>query len=148
MEIVKVGDSIYEKIELKVAIPTKYDKNSNPIEFEERWTIPELANEDTAKQCFVDTLNWLTDRYFYDVAKQRGGYLNMGEIIYDAEQGDEDAQFLKNLYDAIWAKEEELEAELEQMSLDQLLELDLKAWTKEHYDAVKAELENQSENNE
>jgi 2-hydroxychromene-2-carboxylate isomerase len=86
-------------------------------------------------------LNQVTDRYFYSIAKEKGDYLNMGEIIHDAQAGDPDATFLKQLYDAIWAKEEELEAELEQMTLDQLLELDLEAWAKEAYDQVKAELE-------
>jgi|GEM_PF-4781130 len=88
-------------------------------------------------------LSQATDRYFYSQAKARGGYLNMGEILYDAQQGDPDAKFLKQLYDAIWAKEEELEAQLEQMSLEQLLELDLEAWAKEAYDQVKAELESE-----
>jgi hypothetical protein len=93
-------------------------------------------------------LNTITDRYFYAEAKTRGDYLNMGEIIYDAQAGDPDATFLKQLYDAVWAKEEELEKQLEEMTLDQLLELDLEAWAKEAYNQVKAELENQSENNQ
>jgi len=143
--IIKIGNAIYERIEPKVVIPTKFDENGNPIEFEERWAIPELANEETARKCFIDTLNWLTDRYFYAEAKTRGDYLNMGEIIYDAQAGDPDATFLKALYDAVWAKEEELEKQLEEMTLDQLLELDLEAWAREAYDQVKADLENQSE---
>ena len=90
-------------------------------------------------------LNQVTDRYFYAEAKARGDYLNMGEIIYDAQAGDPDATFLKQLYDAVWAKEEELEKQLEEMTLDQLLELDLEAWAREAYDQVKADPENLSE---
>ena len=96
----------------------------------------------------ISLLNTLTDRYFYSIAKEKGDYINMGEILHDAQAGDPDATFLKQLYDAIWAKEEELEKQLEEMSLDQLLELDLEAWAREQYDAVKAELENQTENTE
>jgi hypothetical protein len=100
-----------------------------------------VIKEGDVKKICITQLNTLTDRYFYAEAKARGDYLNMGEIIHDAQAGDPDATFLKQLYDAIWAKEEELEAELEQMTLDQLLELDLEAWAKEAYDQVKAELE-------
>jgi len=91
----------------------------------------------------ISKLNHLTDSYFYSEAKARGDYLNMGEIIHDAESGDPDATFLKQLYDAVWNKEEELEKELSQMTLDQLLELNLEVWAKEAYDQVKAELESQ-----
>ena len=69
----------------------------------------------------------------------------MGEIIYDAEQGDEDALFLKSLYDAIWAREEELEAQIDEMSLEELLNLNVQKICKEAYDQVKAELETTSE---
>ena len=95
------------------------------------------------KENFITSLNTLTDRYFYSEAKAREDYLNMGEIIYDAQAGDPDAIFLKQFYGAILAKEEELEKQLEEMTLDQLLELDLEAWAREQYDAVKAELEAQ-----
>jgi len=86
-----------------------------------------------------------TDRYFYTEAENRGGYKNMGEIIYDAEQGDEDAQFLKSLYDAIWTKEEELEQIVDSMTIEELLNLDVQKICKEAYDQVKAELETTSE---
>ena len=104
--------------------------------------------EKEAKEILKQVLNSFTDNYFYAEAKARGDYLNMGEIIYDAQAGDPDATFLKALYDAVWAKEEELEKQLEEMTLDQLLELDLEAWAKKAYDQVKAELENQTENTE
>ena len=144
IRVIKVGEQIFENIEPKTLKPVKFDEQGDPIQFEEQWTIPELANEAKARECFIDTLNWLTDRYFYAEAKARGGYLNMGEIEHDAAQGDSDAQFLRQLYDAVWAKEEELEAELSQMTLQQLLELDLESFSRSAYDQVKANLETQS----
>ncbi len=83
-----------------------------------------------------------TDRYFYSQAKARGGYLNMGEIVHDAGEGDPDAQFLLKLYDAIWEKEEELENQIDSMSLEELLNLNIEAWVKPLYDQIVAELEN------
>ncbi len=100
--------------------------------------------QEVVKNFLIEKLNRETDRYFYAEAKARGGYLNMGEIEHDAAQGDPDAQFLRQLYDAVWAKEEELEAELSQMTLQQLLELDLESWARSAYDQVKANLETQS----
>ena len=131
IKVIKIGEFIYENID-----PFYTDEKGNKV-----WNIP--SNEQDLKKCFIDTLNYLTDRYFYSEAKARGDYLNMGEIIHDAESGDPDAKFLKQLYDAIWNKEEELESQLSQMTLDQLLELDLESWAKEAYDQVKAELESQ-----
>jgi len=88
-------------------------------------------------------LSQATDRYFYSQAKQRGGYLNMGEIVHDAGEGDPDAQFLLKLYDAIWKKEEELENQIDSMSLEELLKIkNMETWVKPHYDQVVAELEN------
>jgi len=88
-------------------------------------------------------LSKATDRYFYSQAKARGGYLNMGEIVHDAGEGDEDAQFLLKLYDAIWEKEEELEEQIETMSLEELLKIEsMEAWVKPYYDAVVTEVEN------
>ena len=66
----------------------------------------------------------------------------MGEIVHDAQEGDSDAQFLLKLYDAIWEKEEEFETQIDSMSLEELLNLDVQKICKEAYDQVKAELEN------
>ena len=86
-----------------------------------------------------------TDNYFYTEAENRGGYKNMGEILYDTQEGDPDAQFLKSLYDAIWTKEEELEQIVDSMTIEELLNLDVQKICKEAYDQVKAELETTSE---
>ncbi len=98
-----------------------------------------------AKEGRKTELSQATDRYFYYQAKARGGYLNMGEIVHDAGEGDPDAQFLLKLYDAIWEKEEELEKQIDSMSLEELLNLNIEAWVKPLYDQIVAELENTSE---
>ena len=98
----------------------------------------ELAKEELSKA---------TDHYFYSQAEARGGYLNMGEINYDAKEGDKDAQFLLRLYDAIWEKEEELEKQIETMELEELLKIEsMEAWVKPYYDAVVTEVENSVNN--
>jgi len=130
IRIIKIGDLIYENIE-----PFVIDENGNKI-----WNIPEDENE--LRSCVIDTLNWLTDRYFYGEAEKRGGYKNMGEIVHDAGEEDPDAQFLLKLYDAIWEKEEELENQIDSMSLEELLNLNIEAWVKPLYDQIVAELEN------
>jgi len=102
-----------------------------------------LQASELAKQ----ELSQATDSYFYSQAKLRGGYLNMGEIVHDAHEGDPDAQFLLRVYDAIWKKEEELEAQIDQMTLKELLQLDVESLAKKTYDAVVAELEDSDTDN-
>jgi len=89
-----------------------------------------------------ELLSRATDRYFYFQARAKGGYLNMGEIVHDAGEGDPDAQFLLKLYDAIWGKEEELEEQIDSMTLEELFNLNIEAWVKPLYDQIVAELEN------
>ncbi|WP_457755171.1 hypothetical protein [Thermovibrio ammonificans] len=99
--------------------------------------------ENIVKEKRKEELSQATDRFFYTQAKQRGGYINMGEIEHDSKAGDPDAQFLDELYDALWEKEEELESQIDSMALEELLKIeDMDAWAKPHYDAVVAELEN------
>ena len=100
--------------------------------------------ESIAKKKVKQELNDTTDLYFYSQAKRRGGYLNMGEIERDKKAGDPDALFLDALYDAIWEKEEELEGQVDSMSLEELLNLNIEAWVKPLYDQIVAELENTS----
>ena len=97
--------------------------------------------EAIARKKQKENLCQFTDRYFYGKAELRGGYLNMGEITYDAQNGDPDAQFLLKLYDAIWEKEDELEKQIDQMSLEELLNLDIDSFARQAYDTVVAELE-------
>jgi len=88
-------------------------------------------------------LSSLTDQYFYNEAKKRD-YLNMGEILYDAQANppDPDAVFLKKFYDAIWEKEDLLEKEIQKMSLEELLNLNLREWAYKQYEEIKRGLEN------
>jgi len=89
-----------------------------------------------------EELSDATDLYFYSQAKRRGGYLNMGEINFDADvENDPDAKFLQKLYKALWEREVELEEQIDKMSLEELLNLDIEKLTKTEYDKVLKELE-------
>jgi len=96
------------------------------------------------RRLVIEQLISFTDQYFYNEAKKRD-YLNMGEILYDAQANppDPDAVFLKKLYNAIWAKEEELENQLKSMSLEELLNLNLRNWAYKQYEEIKRGLENE-----
>jgi len=104
--------------------------------------LPENLDVSPMRSHKKQELSDATDLYFYSQAKLHGGYLNMGEIVHDAGEGDPDAQFLLKLYDAIWEKEEELENQIDSMSLEELLNLNIEAWVKPLYDQIVAELEN------
>jgi len=104
------------------------------------YEVPQLSK--LAKQELSDA----TDLYFYSQAKLHGGYLNMGEIERDKKTGDQDALFLDALYDAIWEKEEELEKQIDKMSLEELLNLDIEKLCKEAYDPIVKELSQKQQN--
>jgi len=136
IKIIKIGDLIYENIE-----PFVVDESGNKI-----WNVPE--NENELRSCVIDTLNWLTDNYFYSIAQKRGGYRNMGEINYDADiDKDSDAIYLQKLYDVLWNKEEELEKQINSMSFEELLKLNLKGWVYPIYDALAKDLEKEMKEN-
>jgi len=77
--------------------------------------VGELTEEEL-KESIVDTLNYLTDEFFYGEAEKRGGYKNMGEILVDAQQGDNDAKYLLSLYEKVWAVEEKAEEQVNRAS--------------------------------
>ena len=131
--------------------PEGWDGNLERLKYENRKLslIPEeeyieLKRQELLKKR-IDQLNQATDNYFYSEAENRGGYKNMGEIVYDARQGDSDAKFLLKLYDAIWNKEEELEEQLQGMSLSELEQLNVQELTNSIYEQVKENLESSGE---
>ena len=99
------------------------------------------------KELIVNTLNYITDKYFYDEAFRRGGYKNMGEIKVDADSGDEDAKYLLSLYEAVWNAEEAAEEEVNNMSIDQLKELlpDIPGYLIPKLESAKTSLESSTE---
>jgi hypothetical protein len=121
------------------------DVNKLRLEGEKVVLIPEEEYQEKLRQELIEArikaLNEATDTYFYREAAQRGDYKNMGEIVYDAQQGDEDAEFLLRLYDAIWEKEEELEKQLQEMSLSELEQINVYELAGSTYDQVKENLE-------
>ena len=127
------------------------DVNKLRLEGEKVVLIPEEEYQEKHRQELIEArikaLNEATDTYFYREAAQRGDYKNMGEIVYDAQQGDEDAEFLLRLYDAIWEKEEELEKQVKGMSLSELQQLNISNFIKTAYDPIKDQL-NQTQRGE
>jgi transcription termination factor NusB len=121
------------------------DVNKLRLEGEKVVLIPEEEYQEKHRQELIEArikaLNEATDTYFYREAAQRGDYKNMGEIVYDAQQGDEDAEFLLRLYDAICEKEEELEKQLQEMSLSELEQINVYELAGSTYDQVKENLE-------
>ncbi len=113
-KLLKYKNVIYQNFSLEVITPDgqKFYPVLNP------------ENADEVKDAIIETLNHLTDKYFYDHAAERGDYKNMGEIYVDAQGGDSDAKYLLQLYNAVWDAEEKTENEIDQLSdLNQLLEI-------------------------
>jgi len=117
----------YEKPQVTISFESKGKKFVNFVVNSD--TIPLIKAQDVdvesiLKKEIKKRLNSETDRFFYGYAKKRGDYLNFGEIIHDASEGDSDAQYLLKLYDAIWDAEEQAENEIDQLSdLNQLLKI-------------------------
>jgi len=113
-KLVKYRDTIYQNFTLETV-----DENGQKV-----YLVVNLENADEVKDAIVETLNYLTDQYFYNHAAERGDYKNMGEIYVDAQNNDSDAQYLLKLYNAVWDAEEQTENEIEQLSdLNQLLQI-------------------------
>ena len=87
-KLLKYKNVIYQNFSLKVVTPDgqKFYPVLNP------------ENPDEVKDAIIETLNHLTDRYFYDHAAGRGDYRNMGEIYVDAQNNDPDAQYLSLIH--------------------------------------------------
>jgi len=136
LKLVKYRETIYQNF------PEK-DGEGN-------YTIADFSNPETAKDAIVETLNYLTDRYFYEIAAERGDYKNMGEIYVDASQNDPDAQYLLKLYEAVWNAEEEAENEVNGIN-DQkkLLEIlrDVPAYLMPKLESAKSQLDSSNSSN-
>jgi len=114
-KLLKYKDAVYQNFTLEVIDPETKEKF---------YPVVNLENANEVKTAIVETLNYLTDQYFYNHAAERGDYKNMGEIYVDAQGGDEDAKYLLQLYNAVWDAEEKAENEIDQLSdLNQLLSI-------------------------
>jgi len=114
-KLLKYRDAVYQNFTLEVIDPETKEKF---------YPVVNLENADEVRAAIVETLNYLTDQYFYGHAQEKGDYKNMGEIYVDAQGGDEDAKYLLQLYNAVWDAEEKAENEIDQLSdLNQLLSI-------------------------
>ena len=150
-----VGTTAFENLEGYKVLPApkNWDGNIEKLKYKngQLTLIPEEEYIELKRKKLIEErikeLNEATDTYFYKEAAERGDYKNMGEIVYDAQQGDEDAGFLLRLYDAIWEKEEELENQVKEMSLSELQQLNISNFIKTVYDPIKDQL-NQTQRGE
>ena len=60
IKVIKIGDLIYQNIEPKVLMPVSFDKNGNPIEFQEKWNIP--TDPAKLKSCNLNTIDWVVSQ--------------------------------------------------------------------------------------
>jgi len=136
-KLLVIGDTILQNV-----LNTVIDDFGNEIKVLD---LPE--DEEKLKRVVIDTMNYITDNYFYKEAEKRGGYKNMGEIKLDADSGDEDAKYLLSLYEAVWDAEESAEKEVENMTLDQLKEIlpDIPGYLIPKLEEAKANIEGSNE---
>ena len=195
--LIKIGDSIYENIPTVVSVPTKFDKDGTPIDFEEKPN-PLVPNGEELKRALKDTISWFTDRYIQsqlnnidedladitseaqviegrilylaakenvsittDEVKQKialfiaGSYTEQDAVNDLKEKGLSDETIQKillllqrgveiakilNWKEELWAKEAELEDQIDSMTLEQLLQLDVKALCEEAYKQIPLEV--------
>ncbi|WP_457678662.1 hypothetical protein, partial [Thermovibrio sp.] len=136
-KLLVVGDAVFQNV-----LDTVIDEFGNEVK---TLNLPE--DEEGLKKIIIDTMNYITDNFFYKEAKERGGYKNMGEIKLDADSGDEDAKYLLSLYEAVWNAEEAAEEEVNNMSIDQLKDIlpDVPSFLTPKLEAAKASLESSTE---
>ena len=105
IEILKVGNAIYENFEEKVHIPTVFNENGEPIIFElvPNPVIPQTENE--LRQAIKDTALWLASRKINQFLTQHG-YYSLGDLMFYAQQNIQEAVDLLNRYrnfdQAVW----------------------------------------------
>jgi len=133
IKLIKLGNRIYENIEAKTI-----DPETN----QEIWNVP---NDETAlKTAFKDTIDWYTDKYIKDKFNQIQEDLTdiTSEMVYlqslTNRTAEQDARLteIQNIIawkEQIWAEEANLEAQVDTMTLDQLLSLDVKAMCESAY---------------
>ncbi|OMH40231.1 hypothetical protein [Desulfurobacterium indicum] len=63
IEVIKLGNLVYENAELKILQPTAFNESGEPTEFEEILNPIFPQDIDSLKVAFKDTLDWFTTRY-------------------------------------------------------------------------------------
>ena len=133
IKLIKLGNLIYENIETKTI-------DENGI-----WNIPN--DETVLKTAFKDTIDWYTDKYIKDKFNQIQENLTdiTSEMLYlqsltnrTAEQDARLAEIQSIIAwkEQIWEEEANLEAQIDAMTLDELLSLDVKAMCENAYSQI------------
>ena len=136
IKLIKLGNIIYENIEAKTI-----DPETN----QEIWNIPNTETE--LKAAFKDTIDWHTDRYIKDKFNQLQEDLTdiTSEMLYlqsltnrTAEQDARLAEIQSIIAwkEQTWEEEANLEAQIDAMTLDELLSLDVKAMCENAYSQI------------
>ncbi|MEM0326853.1 MAG: hypothetical protein QW733_07485 [Desulfurococcaceae archaeon] len=123
IKFLKVNNTIYENFEPKQLIPTSYDEQGNPTEFQEVYVFDPTKLKDYVK----DTVIWLTKAKINEKLSEKGFY-SIGDVLVYKNRNDQDAIQLYEWYisfdTAVW---DWIENTLPKLSEEELLEIDLKS---------------------
>ena len=133
IKIIKIGNLMYENVEAKTI-----DPETN----QEIWNVPNTEPE--LKAAFKDTIDWYTTRYINDKFSQMQEDLTdiTSEMLYlqslTNRTAEQDARLteIQNIIawkEQIWAEEANLEAQVDTMTFDELLTLDVKSMCETAY---------------
>ncbi len=123
MRILKVGHNVLVDFEPKRLIPTSYDEQGNPTEFQEVYVFDPTKLKDYVK----DTVIWLAKEQINKKLSEKGFY-SIGDVLAHKNKNDQDAIQLYEWYisfdTAVW---DWIENTLPELSEEELLETDLKS---------------------
>lgn len=123
MRILKVGHNVLVDFKPKRLIPTSYDEQGNPTEFQEVYVFDPTKLKDYVK----DTVIWLAKEKIQKKLSEEGFY-SIGDVLVYKDRNDQDAIQLYEWYisfdTAVW---DWIENTLPKLSEEELLEIDLKS---------------------
>ena len=123
MRILKVGHNVLVDFKPKRLIPTSYDEQGNPTEFQEVYVFDPTKLKDYVK----DTVIWLAKETIQKKLSEEGFY-SIGDVLVYKDRNDQDAIQLYEWYisfdTAVW---DWIENTLPKLSEEELLEIDLKS---------------------
>jgi len=127
MKILKVEGDVLIDFEPKQLVPTSYDEQGNPTEFQELY----VFNPTKLKDYVKDTILWLTKEKIQKELSKRGFY-GIGDLLAYKDRNDAEAVELYEWYiafdTAVW---DWIENTLPQLNNEELMQIDLKALIEE-----------------
>ncbi len=143
IKILKIGNTIYENFNIKTSVPTAFDENGNPTQFEEKAILNLTLDE--LKEVVKDTLLWLQKQRLNNVLSAYSYNSFSDVMLYANKQNDPSQQEAKAIlswyldYDSkIW---DYIQNEIPKFTdLDSLYSIDIKAVEEDLYDRTKTAL--------